>query len=209
MQPRVVRSTPASRPATQPRGRIRIIGGVWKRTPIPVADAPGLRPTPDRVRETAFNWIMHCHGGTLAGLSALDLFAGTGAMGFEAASRGAARVVLVEQDRAALYALAALKDKLVAANIEIRPADALATAHTLIRDQERFDIIFLDPPYRSEWMARLLPLAATLCYPTGSIYAEADSALEGAALAACGLEMLRKDKAGEVFYHLLRRKNDE
>ena len=209
MRSRVENSAAALRPATSPRGRIRIIGGQWKRTPIAVADAPGLRPTPDRVRETAFNWLMHRHGGTLAGLTALDLFAGTGAMGFEAASRGAARVILVEPDRAALAALTALKDKLHAASIEIRAADALATAHALIRNQERFDLIFLDPPYRSDWMARLLPLAASLSSATASIYAEAESVLDDAALAACGLEVLRKDKAGEVFYHLLRHKNEQ
>src|SRR6476469_1170465 len=94
---------PPRRPAPKPRRthppqQVRIIGGQWKRTPLPVLDRDGLRPTPDRVRETVFNWLGHLLDGNWATVRCLDLFAGTGALGFEAASRGAQQVTLVESD---------------------------------------------------------------------------------------------------------------
>ena len=189
-------------------GGLRIIGGKWKRTTIAVADVTSLRPTPDRVRETLFNWLSHYFGGALDGLSALDLFAGSGALGFEAASRGAARVVLVENNAAAVRRLEALRDKLAATCICVRAGDALQTAEELERRGERFDMIFLDPPFRAGWMQRALPAAAALCASSGLVYAEAEAALDDAALASVGLESFRADKAGEVFYHLLRRENE-
>src|SRR3954464_6268242 len=85
--------------------QIRIIGGQWKRTPLPVLDAEGLRPTPDRVRETVFNWLTHLFDGVWEGIDCLDLFAGSGALGFEAASRGAAHVTMVELGTAAVRQL--------------------------------------------------------------------------------------------------------
>ncbi len=106
---------------------MRIIGGRWKRSPIIVADVPGLRPTADRVRETLFNWLAHLRsdGHTLRGL---DLFAGTGALGFELASRGAAHVTLVEQSALLVTRLRALQEKLAATQVEILAGDALAIA---------------------------------------------------------------------------------
>src|SRR5690606_3927346 len=104
---------------------IRIVGGSYRRTPIAVIDAPGLRPTPDRVRETLFNWLTHLWQGEFADKHVLDLFAGSGALGFEAASRGAGQVVMVETDRRTVQALRALRDKLGAQAVQVRPGDAL------------------------------------------------------------------------------------
>ena len=117
------------------------MGGAWRSRLIAVPSRPGLRPTPDRVRETLFNWL----GQDLAGMQCLDLFAGSGALGFEAASRGAARVVMVECDRSALAALRATRTALNAAQVEIVAGDASAF---LAASNERFDLVFLDPPFR-------------------------------------------------------------
>ena len=132
--------------------RIRIIGGAWRSRLLEVAAVSGLRPTPDRVRETLFNWL----GQDLDGLTCLDLFAGTGVLGFEAASRGAARVTMVERDVKALARLEANAARLEASNIEIRRADALDfLRETARRKAHAFDLVFLDPPYRQGWLARV------------------------------------------------------
>ena len=110
----------ASSPPGPPR-EVRIIGGLWKRSKLPVADRPGLRPTPDRVRETVFNWL----GQTLDGWRCVDAFAGSGALGFEAASRGAAEVVLVERDAALVASLRATQQRLQADPVRVERADAL------------------------------------------------------------------------------------
>jgi len=188
--------------------KVRIIGGQWRRTPLPVIDAPGVRPTPDRVRETVFNWLLHRFGGALEGLTALDLFAGSGALGFEAASRGAERVVLVDSHPAIVRNLRTLCDKLHAeARLDIRQADAQAALGALAAAGARFDVVFLDPPYGSGWLERCLPQVKALLNPDGCVYAEADKALGAAGDTPPGLagfEILRADKAGQVFYHLLR-----
>ena len=201
-----VRTPPGA--STRRQHTVRIIGGQWKRTPLPVTDAPGLRPTPDRVRETLFNWLTHHCGGDLAGRRVLDLFAGTGALGFEAASRGARPVLLVEQNAVLVRQLRAIRDKLGADPIDIRQADALATLAGCAARGERFDIILLDPPFGAGWLPRLLPLLPGLLTPDGYVYAEAESAL-GALCATdeallAPFEVLKADKAGQVFYHLLR-----
>src|SRR5438128_1776421 len=105
-----------------PPREVRIIGGLWKRTKLPVRDKPGLRPTPDRVRETLFNWL----GQDLAGWRCVDAFAGTGALGFEAASRGAAHVLVVEQDPELVDLLRAMQAKLKADAIEVRRGNGLS-----------------------------------------------------------------------------------
>src|SRR5262249_6660431 len=125
-------------------GRVRIVGGVWKRTPIAVADRAQLRPTPDRVRETLFNWLSFFRPDTTT-LRGLDLFAGTGVLGFELASRGARSVLLVERDARLVERLVALKAKLDAKQIEIVAGDALSIAARLAPGS--FDIVFLDPPF--------------------------------------------------------------
>src|SRR3569832_1012969 len=115
-------------PRQQPYAReVRIIGGQWKRTKLPVRDKPGLRPTPDRVRETLFNWL----GQDLTGLRCIDAFAGTGALGFEAASRGASQVMLVEQDAQLVDVLRDLKAKLKADAVDVRRGNGLSALSSL------------------------------------------------------------------------------
>ena len=185
---------------------MRIIGGRWKRSVLPVIDAPGLRPTPDRVRETLFNWLAHAYGGAFDGRSAIDLFAGSGALGFEAASRGAAPVVLVEQHAQALGALAQARAKLDTAGIEIEAGDALRIGRRLAERGRRFDMVFVDPPFGAMLLDDAVEVARALCAPDGYIYIEAANPVPGAMLAATGLAIYRADRAGDVFYHLLQRK---
>ena len=132
-------------------GRVRIIAGEYRGRRIAVPDRPGLRPTPNRVRETLFNWL----GQSLGGLACLDLFAGSGALGFEAASRGAARVVMVEQDRAAFDLLRKTRDLLAARQVELVLDDAYAY---LKRAGEEFDVVFLDPPFRQNALPTVFKL---------------------------------------------------
>ncbi|RJF97639.1 16S rRNA (guanine(966)-N(2))-methyltransferase RsmD [Noviherbaspirillum saxi] len=193
--------------------QVRIIGGQWKRTPLAVLDAEGLRPTPDRVRETVFNWINHLFDGNWAAVRCLDLFAGTGALGFEAASRGAAEVLMLESDAAAIRQLDATREKLKATQVTVRRGDALAAAQSLVRQGARFQLIFLDPPYRQEWLVKILPLCRQLLADGGLVYAEAETPLNAAfdddnpPEWLAGWTVVRADKAGMVFYHLLQRKS--
>src|SRR6185369_8115241 len=137
-------------------GTLRVIGGKYRSRLLRVPARPGLRPTPDRVRETLFNWL----GQDLSGLACLDLFAGSGALGFESASRGAARVVLVEKDRIALAELERSRLELGASQVEIVRSDALIF---LRQKNARFDVVFLDPPFRqNDLPAILADLAACL-----------------------------------------------
>jgi 16S rRNA (guanine(966)-N(2))-methyltransferase RsmD len=199
----------SAQPATSGRGgaahTIRIIGGDWKRTPLPVLDLEGLRPTPDRVRETLFNWL----GQRLDGQRCLDLFAGSGALGFEAASRGAARVVMVERSARAVTQLRANQARLDARMIEIAEADGLRLAAGLAPGS--FDVVFLDPPFGdADVLARALEVAAPLVAAGGFLYVEAGRALEPSwEPALAGWALVREGKAGAVFYHLLQRENEE
>lgn len=204
-----MKSRPAqrARPASGPARQVRIIGGQWKRTPLPVLDAEGLRPTPDRVRETVFNWLNHLLDGQWSSLRCLDLFAGTGALGFEAASRGAASVIMVEQSGPAVRQLQANQAKLKADRIGVVRGEALSSAQAMQARGERFDLIFLDPPYHQDWLVKILPLCTPLLSPTGMVYAESEMPLDPATGAEWlqGWEVLRSDRAGMVWYHLLRR----
>jgi len=184
---------------------IRIIGGDWKRTPLPVLDLDGLRPTPDRVRETLFNWL----GQRLDGLRCLDLFAGSGGLGFEAASRGAARVVMVERSARAAAQLRANQARLGARMIEIAEADALRLAANLAPGS--FDVVFLDPPFGdTALLERSLESAAPLVAPDGWLYVESGQSIDPAAQPAlAGWVVTREGKAGAVHYHLLQRENEE
>lgn len=178
--------------------RIRITGGQWRSRLINVTTAPGLRPTPDRVRETLFNWL----GQDLTNWECLDMFAGSGVLGFEAASRGAARVTLVEQDQ---RAFAALRQNAAALDgggrLELVRSDALKFAALAVGAGRRFDLVFLDPPYRQEWLERIAPQLAALAKPGARIYAEAEHSL-----AALGeWRTVKQGQAGQVFYHLLER----
>lgn len=176
---------------------VRIIGGAWRRRVLRFPDSLGLRPTPDRVRETLFNWL----GQDLDGLRCLDLFAGSGALGFEAASRGAARVVMVERAAPVAAALRANVRLLDAENrMEIVPGDAVKFASSLVAGTSRFDLLFLDPPYRQGWIDRLQALLPNLLTTDGLLYVEAEAALE-----TCGAwRTVRSGRAGQVHYHLMR-----
>ncbi len=187
------------RPAV-PR-QVRIIAGQWKRTPLPVPDVEGLRPTPDRVRETVFNWLEHLQHRNWRGRHCLDLFAGTGALGFEAASRGAESVLLVESDPRAIQRLEATRDKLAATNVRIQRGDA---AQLLTRQTQKFHLIFLDPPYSEERLPALLPRCRDLLVPGGLVYAESDQPFIGpqADEWMSAWKVVRLDKAGTVHFGL-------
>lgn len=195
--------------------QVRIIAGQWKRTPITVIDSPGLRPTPDRVRETVFNWLNFLFHENWRIRRCLDLFAGSGALGFEAASRGALHVTFVENHLPALQQLEKLRDKLRAQQVQIIRGDALLVAkklavHIQKRAQystDKYDIIFLDPPFHHDLLSRVLPDCATLLQDDGLLYLEAEKALEAADLPACleNWQVIRCDRAGKVFFHLLQR----
>jgi 16S rRNA (guanine966-N2)-methyltransferase len=182
--------------AKQKKHAVRIIGGQWKRTPLPVADAPDLRPTPDRVRETLFNWLYTLRGG-LQGARCLDMFAGTGVLGFEAASRGASEVIMIEQNRALAAQLTASKAKLNAEMVQIRIGDAVNQIST---QAGKFDCVFLDPPYDAKLLPRVLPLLAPLLSEEALVYVE-----DHAPLQFEGWSLVRNDRAGQVHYGLLQR----
>jgi 16S rRNA (guanine(966)-N(2))-methyltransferase RsmD len=184
--------------------QVRIIGGMWRRTPIPVADLPGLRPSPDRVRETLFNWLVHLRPDTPT-LRGLDLFAGSGALGFELASRGAARVLLVERQPQLLQRLRVLQAKLDAKQVEIIAGEALAVAAGLPRAS--FDVVFLDPPFGAGLLWPAIEAVRPLLASGGIIYAETDALIAPADAAAHGLEVLRSARAGRVCFHLLQLRN--
>jgi 16S rRNA (guanine(966)-N(2))-methyltransferase RsmD len=195
-----------------PLHQVRIIGGQWKRTPLPVPDAEGLRPTPDRVRETVFNWLNHLLNGAWNDVSCLDLFAGTGVLGFEAASRGAGRIVMVEAEARAVRRLEATKAKLHAEQVAILHGDALETIKHMAAGMggARFDVIFLDPPYHHGWLGKILPGCKRLLRENGLVYVESEKSLvqESAPEWLADWEIIRADKAGMVFYHLLRCKSE-
>ncbi|KQQ32801.1 16S rRNA (guanine(966)-N(2))-methyltransferase RsmD [Duganella sp. Leaf126] len=202
-------SKPAKVPVHGPQhsNQVRIIGGQWKRTPLPVLTAQGLRPTPDRVRETVFNWINHQRDGNWADACVLDLYAGSGALGFEAASRGAQAVTMVDMATPVVRQLEDIKAKLQADKVTVLRGDALVVAQAAAARGQRYDLIFLDPPYQQQFIERSLPLCARLLKDGGLVYAESGAALawpDGDAPDwMAGWEVIRADKAGMVFYHLL------
>jgi 16S rRNA (guanine(966)-N(2))-methyltransferase RsmD len=183
--------------------QVRIVGGRWKRTPLPVALVDGLRPTPDRVRETVFNWLAHLRP-DLQSVRGLDLFAGTGALGFELASRGAATVVLVESHPRALERLRMTQARLAATQVQIVAGDALAQAARW--PAASFDLVFLDPPFASSLQAPALAAARRLLADGGLVYLETPQPLTPAAADAAGLEIVRSGRAGRVAFHLLRQR---
>ncbi len=187
--------------------QVRIIGGVWKRTPLAVLDSEGLRPTPDRVRETIFNWLTHLLDGNWGGVRCLDLFAGTGALGFEAASRGAAAVTMIEHNTPAVRQLEATKTKLDAGQVQVLRSDAATWLSKAVGDVARYDLIFLDPPYHQGWLEKTLPLCRCLLTEYGLLSLEAEFALlpEDSPDFFLGWKLLRADKAGLVSYHVLRK----
>lgn len=174
---------------------VRIIGGRYRRRVLRFPDSEGLRPTPDRVRETLFNWL----GQELDGWHCLDLFAGSGALGFEAASRGAARVVMIEQ---APKVFAALQENAKMLQnppeLEIVRRDALQYSAST---NAKFDLIFIDPPFRKGWIARLEPFLPGILNDEAAVYVEAEQKIESLG----DWRTVRHGKAGEVHYQLMRR----
>lgn len=192
------RAIPVRRPTTPP-GEIRIIGGLWKRTKLSVANLPGLRPTPDRVRETVFNWL----GQDLSGWRCVDAFAGTGALGFEAASRGASHVLLCDQHAAVVAQLQATATKLDAKMVQIERRDGVSALKRLA--SKSVDLVFLDPPFDAGLFDAALAAASVVLTDTGFVYLEAPKTWTNDDVAVFGLQVHRASKAGVVHYHLLRK----
>ncbi|MBI5922591.1 MAG: 16S rRNA (guanine(966)-N(2))-methyltransferase RsmD [Betaproteobacteria bacterium] len=173
--------------------RIRITGGEWRSRLVKVSDkVKSLRPTPDRVRVTLFNWL----GQDLSGLACLDLFAGSGVLGFEAASRGAALVTLVEEDRDAFAVLRQNAEALGGEQLQLVRSDALKFVASTA---QRYDLIFLDPPYRQGWIERIEPCLSRLALPGARIYIEAERVIETLG----EWRSSKRNQAGQVFYHLM------
>jgi 16S rRNA (guanine966-N2)-methyltransferase len=164
-----------------------------------VLDRPGLRPTPDRVRETLFNWL----GQDLAGWRCLDAFAGTGALGFEAASRGATEVVMLERDPLLKRQLRDSCERLKAQQVRVECTDALAWMARC--EPARFDLVFLDPPFDAGLFEAALAAAAHLPAVGGLLYLEANVEWPAESLESSGLRSVRHLRAGAVHAHLLQR----
>ncbi|AIL32483.1 16S rRNA (guanine(966)-N(2))-methyltransferase RsmD [Basilea psittacipulmonis] len=180
---------------------IRIIGGSCKRSNIPVAEVPGLRPTPNRVRETLFNWLEHLWHHQFQDKSILDLFAGSGALGFEAASRGAFHVQMVENHPVALSNLRQVRDKLKLSQVRIHNHDAYLVLSRM--DASRFDLVLLDPPFNEGHIEKVMPYMNGILKPDGLIYIESEHrvTLDDNYL------MIREGKAGQVYYQLFQRQS--
>ncbi|MEE8429026.1 MAG: 16S rRNA (guanine(966)-N(2))-methyltransferase RsmD [Gammaproteobacteria bacterium] len=182
-------------PSNKPN-QLRIIGGAWRSRKLSFPDLPGLRPSPDRVRETLFNWL----AAAIPGARCLDLFAGSGVLGLEAASRGAAEVVMVEWERAAVNALHSHVNQLNAAQVQVWEGDAL----TYLRGSAApFDVVFIDPPFGSDLLQQsMLALqAGDWLYPGACIYLEAK---RGTAIPLPeDWDLFRSKTAGQVDYQLV------
>ncbi|PRY63098.1 16S rRNA m(2)G-966 methyltransferase [Vreelandella songnenensis] len=192
-RPTAARGTPA-----KPPGKLRIIGGDYRRRQLPVLDRPGLRPTPDRVRETLFNWL----GQALYGQRVLDLFAGTGALGIEALSRGAAQVDFVERDSSVAAYITQNLATLGAARGQVAPRDALAF---LEQGASPYDLVFLDPPFHqalAEPCCNALEAKGWLA-PDAMIYLETERSLTPRVPA--NWQLHRETQAGESTARLYRR----
>jgi 16S rRNA (guanine966-N2)-methyltransferase len=176
---------------------IRIIAGQYRSRLIAFPAAEGLRPTPDRVRETLFNWL----GQTLHGKRCLDLFAGSGALGFEAASRGAQQVVMVEHNRTVYQALQKNIEKLGCMNVALHHADGLEFVR---REQNEYDVIFLDPPFAANYLPQLLMQPLPLA-PQGRVYVECGEPLTPDA----NWQIVKRGRAGAVHFYLLERQTGD
>jgi 16S rRNA (guanine966-N2)-methyltransferase len=172
--------------------QVRLNAGVWRSRILKFPDAEGLRPTSDRVRQTLFNWL----GQEMTGKACLDLFAGTGALGFEALSRNARQVTMLELAKAPFQALLQNQRLLGATQAEIRQMDTL---QFLAQNKQRYDVIFCDPPYHKQWLDKLLPQLASHLADDGLLYVEAEYALKSDS----GWQVIKSGKAGQVYYHLL------
>jgi 16S rRNA (guanine(966)-N(2))-methyltransferase RsmD len=172
--------------------QVRINAGVWRSRLLKFPDAEGLRPTPERVRITVFNWL----GQDMTGKTCLDLFAGTGVLGFEALSRNAKNMTMVESSRPAYSALLQNQTMLKAENCQILNQDALLF---LANNTQKFDVIFCDPPYNKGWLQKLLPSLNQHLNANGVVYAEAEYEIKS----DDNWQVIKQNKAGNVYYHLL------
>ena len=179
------------------RNCVRIIGGKWRRRLLSFPDVEGLRPTADAVREKLFNWL----GQDLPGWQCLDLFAGSGALGFEAASRGAARVVMVENNKAACASLRANQALLDANNIILTCADGvkLLSQSAPVLTQSKFDLVLLDPPFAADLQATVLAMLPPLLNLGAYVYVEHDGSLQ----LPDGWLVWREGRAGRAHFNLL------
>lgn len=178
--------------------QVRINAGIWRSRVISFPDSEGLRPTPERVRQTVFNWL----GQDMTGKTCLDLFSGTGAMGFEALSRNASSLTALEIAPAPYGALLHNARLLGAKQAVILQADAM---RFLEQSKNAFDVIFCDPPYHQNWLPRLMPLLHAHLKPDGWLYVEAEYAIQ-----ECDdWNLIKQGKAGHVYYHLLKSRINE
>lgn len=181
------------------RNELRIIGGAWRGRRVKFPDIAAIRPTPDRVRETLFNWLQH----DVAGSRCLDLFAGSGALGLEALSRGAARVVFVDRERDVIEQLSATLNMLRASGGQLEQRDAV---RFLEGSAQPFDIVFLDPPFDRDLLPGICSALENRGWlaPGALIYIESPARGPAPALPAAW-KLLKSGRAGEVGYHLARR----
>lgn len=191
----LILSKPLSSKASK-TNQVRINAGVWRSRLLKFPDIEGLRPTPERVRQTVFNWL----GQDLTGKTCLDLFAGSGAFGFEALSRNAKNVVMVENSGLAYQSLIQNQQLLNANNSQILRQDILAF---LSQNTQLFDVIFCDPPYHKAWLEKILPTLNLHLSPNGLLYIEAEFSLESREMLS-GWQPVKQNKAGNVYYHLLK-----
>ena len=177
---------------------VRIIGGKWRRRLLRFPDHTGLRPTPDRVRETLFNWL----GQDLTGLCCLDLFAGSGVLGFESASRGASKVIMVDNAPSVIAALkknARILDS--ESQLEIVEEDAVKFAASLCFTKRYFDVLFIDPPYKQGGLSKIMPFLPELLQEDGFLYVESEQPLANLK----GWVTVRHKRAGQAFYYLMQK----
>jgi 16S rRNA (guanine966-N2)-methyltransferase len=190
-----------SKKINERRNSIRIIGGTLRGRVVHFPDLPGLRPTPDRVRETLFNWLMY----EIHEVRVLDLFSGSGALGIEALSRGAEKVTFVEKNSASIDLIRQHLEqfKIPASRYELYLGDALAYLDQAKQKGTPFEVIFLDPPFSQGWIAKVLPGCVSCLSPSGKIYLEHEVDLVKESYWLDSLEILKEKKAGDVNYILL------
>ena len=194
------KKTPATPKKAATNNRVRIIGGQWRSRVLTFPSAIGLRPTGDRVRETLFNWL----GQTLYGQCCLDVFSGSGALGFEAASRGAKLVTMMDASAPVYAALEHNRDLLEATNCQLLRGDALLNLNKLKTQAIKFDVVFIDPPFASDLLEPTLDALPALLNPYARVYVEWASALPDAQVGDAGLWKIEKSsRAGVVHFALL------
>lgn len=187
-------------------GKVRIIGGLWKRTPIPVLNAKGLRPTGDRQRETLFNWLEFLCGG-LQGLNALDMFGGSGALSLEFLSRGGRDCVLFETNRAAARAVTGIAEKLSAQNLSVLPTNSLCSP--LLGERGPYDVVFIDPPFAENLQLHALRVCLPHLSPQGLVYVESPEEIKEDTLSEYALKAVRRAKSGASYMLLAQKKDAE